>query len=130
MAKKGWKMLRQDEFEKLTMLLKAGVKGSQVAQVTGRSITTVSFVKRANGDYAAYQESQKLRSRKYYEQRNAKTEPETKDTMVEDTHEPIPVPETPANNVRVLMALNRIGDQLERLADAWENTPGKRGLFK
>lgn len=121
--------LTPETFNKVKMLQTAGVTTSMAVQISGLSQPSVNRIYRHNtwGDYKAWRDEQ---TRKYHPK--PKT-PAPASVEVPRQDKPVETEELPPavqNEWRTIKALNRIGDQLERLADAWEAEPKKTGFFK
>lgn len=139
MAKVRGTNLTKEDFDKIKVLTSTELRAEMIADITGRSKSTVNRIKSV-ADYDAYIEQGK----KYMAQSakgkkaalraivaetvhvsDAKLEPPFGDgeTKAEQS-----IPQDAPKLDRHLIALHRIGDQLERLADAWESP--KKGLFR
>lgn len=120
------KKMTKEEFDKIKTLCNTSLSNKQIMQVTGRSIAVIIYVKRADS-YDEYREivDKVYRNSNYFKKRNeekAQAETKTAETKTIETAE------TTLESPEVIV-LTRIAMALERLADAWENSPKKRSLF-
>lgn len=130
--KKGYKYLTKEEFENMKLLQSAGLKAAMVIKVTKRSGGTVSAVFRSN----TWEDYKKFNSeyRKAKENKKASILQGVGTDKIE-VASIIPEPKDEigaklAQSCVVQDSLDRIAVALERLADAWEKTPSKKGWLK
>lgn len=120
--------LNQEAFDKVKLLQNAGVKTAMAVQITGLSSASVSRIFRFD-TWNAYKTWRTEQTRKYYPEPKAKA-PKSVEVARQDNPSLGTEDITHQTEWRTIKALNRIGDQLERLADAWEAQPTKSGFFK
>ena len=115
--------LNEDIFTRVKMLQKAGIKAPVAVQFSGISYASVSRIYRQDSweDYKAWRTEQ---SKKKLPANTKSVEVERQDAkpVAVDAFKEVPVL-SHSVDPRAIQALNRIGDQLERLADAWEARP-------
>jgi hypothetical protein len=130
-SKKGYTHIDESEYERIKEILDSGlVTQVKVAKWTGRSQPTLSFI--ANSDsYQEYRDKASHRNRPKPAPVSVEPTEDTSTATVEV--EPSNVPDAVVEDVRALRnaaSLERIAVALERLVEAWENTPTKKtGLF-
>lgn len=141
---KGYKRLSQEEYSKIKSLTEMDIADVAVAKIMGRSNSLVGMIRKSRS-FAEYHEivrstlartaanriqnkTGKAQGKGVELQESLKEVVEAAERVInpEDiTTEEQGYHESP----RLLSALHRIGDQLERLADAWEKEPAKKKFF-
>lgn len=117
---KGRTHIKADEFKSIKALASAGVSVATASRATGRSYNTVDRIFKST-DFENYTHLTQVKNGKAVE------------PVVEEKHPDAPVPSM--NDLMVSLhkrnvdAQERQASALERLADAWENSPKKRSLF-
>lgn len=124
-ARRGWKFTESD-FETVKGLLGYKLSHKQIAQATGWGAATVARAATAE-TYVDYMEVvARYTAKKPVEQALTESVPAIEETEVEEILEPVNEEEAIKMTVN---AVERIAVALERMADAWENSPKKKGLF-
>ena len=117
--------LNEDIFARVKLLQKAGVKASVAVQFSGISYVSVSRIYRHDSweEYKAWlTEQSKKRTHLPVTTKSVEVERQDAKPATADAFKEVPVL-SHSVDPRAIQALNRIGDQLERLADAWEARP-------
>lgn len=115
------KHLKQEEYDKIKyMVSDLNLKVSDVVSITKRSKSCITNIK-ASSSLEDYHETNRKRQLLSYAQRglDGKGQPLNQVEEPVDSPEPAPAPDN----------LERIAVALERLADAWESQPKKKGIF-
>lgn len=134
-TKKNWKFT-EEEFTKTRNLLDMKLTVKQTAEVTGWSVPTISRTSLAR----TYQDYVDVTARYLTKSKEKQAAKNVDQAEVEESQGQT-VPEAPAETLgemltedeavkRSVNTLERIAGALERLADAWESSPKKKGLFK
>ena len=129
---KGYKHLSTDEFKQAKLLQQAGLSANLSAKTMKRSPSVMSAIYKADS-FDEYKANARDSIQRSYVNRGLTPQgkmPEeasaTVESMLEDGKSEDAV-DTQTNDDSHNLA--RIASALERLADAWENTPKKRSLF-
>lgn len=145
----GWSRINAEDFESLkqsiTLLINSGLTNQATATALKRSAATISMVKRSDTyeDYRALVNRYIDNSKKLAQDRKNGVAPtvQVEDTDKSQPEEPqaeVSVPQAPANELALAIDELRLAmtsqmqaqtAALNRLADAWESTPKKKGFF-
>lgn len=132
-----WKHLTEEDYNKIKALLNAGVSPTLTKQITKRGAGTVSTVKNTES-YKEYREvinsqyMKKLDKKKASTVQGVGTDTIEVPSIIADTVEQIDKVDVTysVTSVELLNALNHIAGSLDRLVEAWESTPSKKGWLK
>lgn len=119
--KKG-KNLTKEDFEQIKMLTTVGLSQSKIARIVNRSATTVRKITNAE-TLEEYREAARLERRNYYDANLKTSESEGVGTAE-------PEVTTSLSRPSIEEQLERIAIALERLVEAWESNPTKKGWLK
>lgn len=121
--------MTEEDFLQVRQLLDMGLKAKQVAVIVHWSVPTIARVQLAR-TYSEYLEIVRAYAAVSAANRSKKAGQE--DTGDEDAHNQPEEESVTATPVGVTHhdPIERIAAAMERLADAWESSPKKKGLFK
>lgn len=127
MGKLGTKRITEDRYNKIKQLIDMGISQSTIIKELAISLSTVSRVKMTK-DYDDYIALRKTERERYLAGlKNEAVEKPKVEKVVKYT-----VNDTKPNvdSQKMLTQLTRIADGIEKLIDAWEQQPKKKGIFK
>jgi IS30 family transposase len=118
------KNLTKDTFESIKQLQEHGLSNRQMAKITNFSLATIDRAKKQEtwADYVKYKKDYNVKRRGQIAQKQTKAYTWIQ-SVVDEKKEP-------AKAVISDYHLSRIANALERLADAWEKQPSKKGWLK
>lgn len=136
MSKKGFTKvtITSEVFEHVQTLIGAKLTNKQITDITKVSNQTICRIKAAD-NFADYKAQRQAYLRDYKARKAAgQVRPLRTKAAAADEVQPNPVQHSPqiaaVEAGQFYANINRIANALERLAEAWENTPNKKGLFK
>lgn len=127
MGKFGTKRITEDRYNKIKQLIDMGISQSTIIKELAISLSTVSRVKMTK-DYDDYIALRKTERERYLagQAQEAVGKPKV-EKMVEYT---VNAQKPSVDSQKLLTQITRIADGIEKLVEAWEQQPKKKGIFK